>query len=247
MSLRAAATASACAPSQGSGRRLAGAAGEWLSRQPGSCLDRAHEHLVATSVRWRGRCRRTRVDSSDRRRRATRSRRAHDAWAGARTHRRRHRDVPRRALRGGHGNTPLPTADATGPVARRHRRLRTRPRVAAGWQPGIGQRGLPVPERMDAGLRRAARRPVMVYIHGGAYSSGSCGDPLCDGARLAARGDVVVVTLNHRLGALGYLYLARSHQPQRFRTAATAASSTWCSPCSGCATTSRLSAATPAA
>lgn len=55
----------------------------------------------------------------------------------------------------------------------------------------------------------AARRPVMVYIHGGAYSAGSGSSPLYDGARLAARGDVVVVTLNHRLGALGYLSLGR--------------------------------------
>jgi para-nitrobenzyl esterase len=55
----------------------------------------------------------------------------------------------------------------------------------------------------------AAQRPVMVYIHGGAYASGSCADPQCDGTRLAARGDVVVVTINHRLNALGYLYLAR--------------------------------------
>jgi para-nitrobenzyl esterase len=53
------------------------------------------------------------------------------------------------------------------------------------------------------------RRPVMVYIHGGAYSSGSVTDPLNDGAKLASRGDVVVVTVNHRLNALGYLYLAR--------------------------------------
>jgi para-nitrobenzyl esterase len=53
------------------------------------------------------------------------------------------------------------------------------------------------------------RRPVMVYIHGGAYSSGSVVDPLNDGRHLAARGDVVVVTVNHRLNALGYLYLAR--------------------------------------
>ncbi len=55
----------------------------------------------------------------------------------------------------------------------------------------------------------AGRRPVMVYIHGGAYSSGSGAHPLYDGARLAARGDVVVVTLNHRLNAFGYAYLAR--------------------------------------
>jgi para-nitrobenzyl esterase len=55
----------------------------------------------------------------------------------------------------------------------------------------------------------AAKRPVMVYIHGGAYASGSGSDPLTDGGRLAAQGDVVVVTLNHRLNAFGYLYLAQ--------------------------------------
>ena len=49
--------------------------------------------------------------------------------------------------------------------------------------------------------------PVMVYFHGGAYSTGSVTDPLNDGAALAARGDVVVVTVNHRLNALGYLYM----------------------------------------
>jgi para-nitrobenzyl esterase len=49
----------------------------------------------------------------------------------------------------------------------------------------------------------------MVYIHGGAYSAGSGSDPLYGGARLAARGDVVVVTLNHRLNVFGYAYLAR--------------------------------------
>ncbi len=54
-----------------------------------------------------------------------------------------------------------------------------------------------------------AKRPVMLYIHGGAYSNGSVVDPLNYGDRLAARGDVVVVTVNHRLNALGYLYLAR--------------------------------------
>jgi para-nitrobenzyl esterase len=55
----------------------------------------------------------------------------------------------------------------------------------------------------------AARRPVLVYLHGGAYSSGSAVDPLLDGRHLAAHGDVVVVTVNHRLNAFGYLYLAR--------------------------------------
>ncbi len=52
-----------------------------------------------------------------------------------------------------------------------------------------------------------ARRPVMVWFHGGGYAFGSGSQPLYDGAALATRGDVIVVTVNHRLGPLGYLYL----------------------------------------
>ncbi|MCR5879761.1 carboxylesterase/lipase family protein [Phenylobacterium sp. J367] len=63
------------------------------------------------------------------------------------------------------------------------------------------------------GLRDGARRPVMVYFHGGAYSTGSGSSPLYDGTRLARRGDVVVVTVNHRLNAFGYAYLARLGVP----------------------------------
>jgi para-nitrobenzyl esterase len=48
----------------------------------------------------------------------------------------------------------------------------------------------------------------MVYLHGGAHSHGSGSDPLYDGGNLVRRGDVVVVTLNHRLAGLGYAYLA---------------------------------------
>jgi para-nitrobenzyl esterase len=55
-----------------------------------------------------------------------------------------------------------------------------------------------------------APRPVIVYIHGGAYSGGSGSSPLYDGSVLCRRGDVVVVTLNHRLGLCGYLYLPGS-------------------------------------
>jgi para-nitrobenzyl esterase len=57
------------------------------------------------------------------------------------------------------------------------------------------------------------RRPVMVYIHGGAHTSGSGSDPLYDGANLAQRGDVVVVTVNHRLNVFGYCYLAELGGP----------------------------------
>ncbi|QSE78850.1 carboxylesterase/lipase family protein [Rhodococcus koreensis] len=48
-------------------------------------------------------------------------------------------------------------------------------------------------------------RPVMVWIHGGAYYLGSSGQRMFDPARLVERGDVVVVTFNYRLGALGFL------------------------------------------
>jgi para-nitrobenzyl esterase len=53
----------------------------------------------------------------------------------------------------------------------------------------------------------AQPRPVLVYIHGGAYSSGSGSSPLYDSATLCREGDAVVVTLNHRLNLFGHLYL----------------------------------------
>ena len=58
-----------------------------------------------------------------------------------------------------------------------------------------------------AGLRDHRRRPVLVYFHGGAYNNGSVNNDLYDGTRLVHRGDVVVVTVNHRLNAFGYMYL----------------------------------------
>lgn len=62
-------------------------------------------------------------------------------------------------------------------------------------------------------LRDKKKRPVMFYIHGGAYANGSGSSPLYDGVRLCKRGDVVVVSINHRLNAFGYLYLARLGGP----------------------------------
>ena len=58
------------------------------------------------------------------------------------------------------------------------------------------------------GLGGAGKRPVMVYLHGGGYVTGSGGYILYDGTNLARKHDVVLVTLNHRLNVFGYLYLA---------------------------------------
>jgi para-nitrobenzyl esterase len=48
-------------------------------------------------------------------------------------------------------------------------------------------------------------RPVLVWIHGGAFTNGTAHMPWYDGAALIERGNVVVVSINYRLGALGYL------------------------------------------
>lgn len=50
-------------------------------------------------------------------------------------------------------------------------------------------------------------KPVMFWIHGGAFTGGMGSDPTFDGGNLASRGDVVVVTINYRLGSLGFLAL----------------------------------------
>jgi para-nitrobenzyl esterase len=56
---------------------------------------------------------------------------------------------------------------------------------------------------VDAGRKR----PVMVWLHGGGFSTGSGSSPIYDGTNLARRGDIVVVSINHRLNVFGYTYL----------------------------------------
>jgi len=56
-------------------------------------------------------------------------------------------------------------------------------------------------------LRGGAKRPVMVWLHGGGFSTGSGSGAILDGTNLAHSGDVVVVSLNHRLNVLGFTYL----------------------------------------
>ena len=59
------------------------------------------------------------------------------------------------------------------------------------------------------GLNDGKKRPVMVWLHGGGWAAGSGQEqPAYNGENLSRRGDVVVVSLNHRLNILGYLSLA---------------------------------------
>lgn len=97
-------------------------------------------------------------------------------------------------------------------------------RAAVEYGPACPQRGAAGATSEDclflnvwAPARAAAtRRPIMVYLHGGAYSTGSGSDPLYDGAALSEYGDVIVITLNHRLNAFGYAFLARLGDARRF-------------------------------
>ena len=66
-----------------------------------------------------------------------------------------------------------------------------------------------------SGTEPGAAKPVMVWLHGGAYVLGSASQPLYDGRRLATGGDVIVVTVNYRLGALGFLDLSSFNTARR--------------------------------
>jgi para-nitrobenzyl esterase len=65
-------------------------------------------------------------------------------------------------------------------------------------------------------LKDGGKRPVMVSFHGGGFSTGSAAQPGYYGDPLARFGDVVVVTMNHRLSALGFLHLADLGAPPEF-------------------------------
>jgi para-nitrobenzyl esterase len=59
-------------------------------------------------------------------------------------------------------------------------------------------------------LSGGRNRPVMVWLHGGGFSSGSGSTPILDGTSLARSGDAVVVTINHRLNVFGFTYLGEA-------------------------------------
>jgi para-nitrobenzyl esterase len=66
------------------------------------------------------------------------------------------------------------------------------------------------------GLKDGAKRPVLVSFHGGGFTTGSGNAIGYDGAQLARFGDVVVVTVNHRLATFGYTHLADLGAPPEF-------------------------------
>lgn len=102
--------------------------------------------------------------------------------------------------------------DATryGPVApqRRGRGL-----MAAGPKTRMDEDCLTINVTAPAGT--GAPRPVLVYFHGGAFTSGSASEPAYDGTNLVLRGDVVYVAMNYRLGALGFMDFRRYSTPER--------------------------------
>ena len=72
------------------------------------------------------------------------------------------------------------------------------------------------------GVNDGVKRAVMVSFHGGGFATGSGNGPQYDGAQLAKYGDVVVVTVNHRLASFGYLHLADLGAPPEFAHAGVA-------------------------
>jgi para-nitrobenzyl esterase len=69
------------------------------------------------------------------------------------------------------------------------------------------------------GVNDNAKRAVLVSFHGGGWATGSGNGPMYDGGQLALLGDVVVVTVNHRLASFGYTHLASVGAPEAFRSA----------------------------
>ena len=102
---------------------------------------------------------------------------------------------------------PQPVADAASTYGR-----------LIGWdkQPGGMGEDCLVLNVWTPGLNDGAKRAVMLSIHGGGFTTGSGGTAGYNGDSLARLGDVVVVTVNHRLGALGYLHLADLGAPEEF-------------------------------
>ena len=107
-----------------------------------------------------------------------------------------------------------------------HPERRVRPAWTAFFAPPA-ERGLPVPEHLDAGETRAGEDlPVHFWIHGGGFQGGLGDEPLYQGVSLVEQGEILV-TINYRLGALGFLaHPALTEEDGNRRRAAITACST---------------------
>ena len=112
------------------------------------------------------------------------------------------------------GPRPGPRSPMRSRSARRRSRSASRPATPpAAAAPAIRPRlASPAPTRTACSSTSGrqgltGKRPVMVWLHGGGFANGSGGAAMYDGGNLARRGDVVIVTVNHRLNVFGYLHL----------------------------------------
>ena len=99
--------------------------------------------------------------------------------------------------RKGNGTAPAPPT----PMQRELAGLFTRPKP----EPALSEDCLVL--NVWTASADSSKRAVMVWLHGGGFAVGSGSGPAYDGTHLAQRGDVVVVTINHRLNVFGHLYL----------------------------------------
>ncbi|HVH45819.1 MAG TPA: carboxylesterase family protein, partial [Labilithrix sp.] len=119
-------------------------------------------------------------------------------------------EAPRRALRFA---PPVPRSRWSG-VLDATRRAPAAPHVASAVGELIGladdlqdEDCLHATVWAPAHAKSTSRLPVMVWIHGGGFESGSAGNPIADGRALAKRGDLVIVSLQYRIGIIGFLAL----------------------------------------
>ena len=97
--------------------------------------------------------------------------------------------------------SPIPVARGNCPTGRRGAALETLLGPADTTQEGEDCLSLNL---WTPGLGGGVNRPVMVWLHGGAFAYGSGNRAVTDGTNLARRGDVVVVNLNHGLNIFGF-------------------------------------------
>ena len=85
----------------------------------------------------------------------------------------------------------------------------TAPQTTSSARPGAPEEGEDclVLNVFTPSLSDTAKKPVMVWLHGGGFSTGSGSGPITDGTNLAHTDDVVVVSINHRLNVFGFTYL----------------------------------------